>query len=261
MLILVISRMVVEAKPREVKRWDEGAGGGGSLASPEEGGDGPTSEKRRRRKSRWEPVDDTIVEQKELQTRLDTITRTINTNTIPVDEICRPPSPEPIYDARGKRINTRMDRARDILEEERHRICERLRELNPSFRQPPGMRPLRAAEKIYVPVKEHPELNFIGLILGPRGNTHKRLEKDFDCRVAIRGKGSVKDGRHRGPAAPDDNDDLHVVVSAEGPDAKQRIKACLDKVRELITPMEDEKNDHKQAQLRELAQLNGTLRT
>lgn len=43
-------------------------------------------------------------------------------------------------------------------------------------------------------------------------------------------------------------------------EAKVKIKKCIEKVRELITPLEDDQNEHKQAQLRELAQINGTLR-
>jgi len=50
-------------------------------------------------------------------------------------------------------------------------------------------------EKVFIPVKEHPEVNFIGLIIGPRGNTQKRLVQETGCQVVIRGKGSVKDGR------------------------------------------------------------------
>ena len=37
--------------------------------------------------------------------------------------------------------------------------------------------------------------NFIGLIIGPRGSTQKRLEKETNTKIAIRGKGSVKDGK------------------------------------------------------------------
>jgi polyribonucleotide nucleotidyltransferase len=48
---------------------------------------------------------------------------------------------------------------------------------------------------VFIPIKEHPEVNFIGLIIGPRGNTQKRLVQETGCQVVIRGKGSVKDGR------------------------------------------------------------------
>ena len=39
-----------------------------------------------------------------------------------------------------------------------------------------------------------PNYNFIGLILGPRGSTQKDMEGKTNTKIAIRGKGSVKDG-------------------------------------------------------------------
>lgn len=38
-----------------------------------------------------------------------------------------------------------------------------------------------------------PQYNFVGRILGPRGNSLKRVEANTDCRVLIRGRGSIKD--------------------------------------------------------------------
>jgi splicing factor 1 len=217
-------------------------------------------ERKRARRSRWAPVDEAEVEVKDLRTRIDNITRAINTNTIPVNELCRSPSPEPRYDARGKRVNTRVDRARDKLEAERHKLCARLKVIDPDFKPPANMRPLKVVEKLYIPKEKEGTINFIGLILGPRGTTQKALEREFTCRVAIRGKGSVKDGRARGPATPDDDDKLHVVISAEGLDARERIERCKVKIKDIITPRADDENEHKQKQLRELARINGTLR-
>jgi protein quaking len=37
------------------------------------------------------------------------------------------------------------------------------------------------------------QFNFVGRILGPRGNSLKRVEATTDCRVLIRGRGSIKD--------------------------------------------------------------------
>lgn len=60
--------------------------------------------------------------------------------------------------------------------------------------------------------------NFIGLIIGPRGNTQKRMEKETRCKIAIRGKGAVKEGRASkgGPggqaADPYAHEDLHVFI-------------------------------------------------
>lgn len=48
-------------------------------------------------------------------------------------------------------------------------------------------------EKIYVPIDQHPEYNFVGRLLGPRGMTAKQLEQETGCKIMIRGKGSMRD--------------------------------------------------------------------
>jgi len=37
------------------------------------------------------------------------------------------------------------------------------------------------------------QFNFVGRLLGPRGNSLKRVEAATECRVLIRGRGSIKD--------------------------------------------------------------------
>lgn len=37
------------------------------------------------------------------------------------------------------------------------------------------------------------QFNFVGRLLGPRGNSLKRVEASTECRVLIRGCGSIKD--------------------------------------------------------------------
>lgn len=48
-------------------------------------------------------------------------------------------------------------------------------------------------EKVFVPIKEYPEYNFVGRILGPRGMTAKQLETETGCKIMVRGKGSMRD--------------------------------------------------------------------
>lgn len=50
-----------------------------------------------------------------------------------------------------------------------------------------------STEKIYVPIKDFPEFNFVGRILGPRGMTAKQLEYETGCKIMVRGKGSMRD--------------------------------------------------------------------
>lgn len=50
-------------------------------------------------------------------------------------------------------------------------------------------RPERKWKKIFIPQKDYPGYNFIGLIIGPRGNTQKRMQSETNTKIAIRGRG------------------------------------------------------------------------
>lgn len=63
-----------------------------------------------------------------------------------------------------------------------------------------------------------------GLIIGPRGNTQKRMERETDCKIAIRGKGSVKEGARRGPKAIDEDDELHVYISGDTEENVEKVR-------------------------------------
>lgn len=54
---------------------------------------------------------------------------------------------------------------------------------------------MKVSDKVMIPQEEHPDINFVGLLIGPRGNTLKAMEKDTGAKIIIRGKGSVKEGK------------------------------------------------------------------
>lgn len=54
---------------------------------------------------------------------------------------------------------------------------------------------VKVSDKVMIPQEEHPDINFVGLLIGPRGNTLKAMEKDTGAKIIIRGKGSVKEGK------------------------------------------------------------------
>jgi len=170
----------------------------------------------------------------------------------------RSPSPTPVYDKMGKRVNTRDQRARNRLMNERHILIEKALTINPMFRPPADYRPVmnKKNKKIYIPVKEYPDYNFIGLIIGPRGLTQKQMEQETGAKIAIRGKGSIKEGKGKSQNNEDD-DELHVLITA---DTEESIKKASKMVKRLLVPVEEGKNDHKRQQLRKLAEINGTLR-
>ncbi|TKR64482.1 hypothetical protein L596_025005 [Steinernema carpocapsae] len=176
----------------------------------------------------------------------------------------RSPSPEPVYDGNGKRLNTREVRKRQELEHLRHEKIQDLLKINPNYKPPTDYRVLniKLNEKVWIPQENNPDINFVGLLIGPRGNTLKTLETETGAKIMIRGKGSAKEGkltRREGPA-PGENEPLHAFIT--GTDTKA-IKKAVEKIRHIIKEalnVPDSQNQLRQLQLRELAVLNGTYR-
>ena len=148
----------------------------------------------------------------------------------------RSTSPPPTYDGQGRRTNTREVRYRKKLEDERIRLVDRAFKNDPNFRPPAEYvqqkRSQRPSEKVYIPVKEFPEINFFGLLVGPRGNSLKKMERDSGAKISIRGKGSVKEGKGKpGQFADDADEDLHCLVMAESED---KVRACVRLINRVI---------------------------
>ena len=99
---------------------------------------------------------------------------------------------------------------------------------------------IRVVVRVIVPVKEYPRFNFVGKLLGPKGNSMRRLQEETLCKMAIlgtlipfkiyqflfyllSGRGSMKDKKREeelrqggDPKYAHLNDDLHVEISALG---------------------------------------------
>ena len=146
------------------------------------------------------------------------------------------PSPPPTYDGQGRRTNTREVRYRKKLEDERIRLVDRAMKNDPNFRPPveyhQQKRNQRPSEKVYIPVKEFPEINFFGLLVGPRGNSLKKMERESGAKISIRGKGSVKEGKARPDQFADDaEEDLHCLVLGE---SEEKVAACVKMINRVI---------------------------
>lgn len=202
-----------------------------------------------------------------VQLRLDEISRSLRTGQVVPPDGQRSPSPPPTYDSHGRRTNTREVRYRKKLEDERMRLVDRQMKNDPNFKPPTEylmakrQNAGRPTDKVYIPVKEFPEINFFGLLVGPRGNSLKKMERESGAKISIRGKGSVKEGKGRpGHFDDDENDELHCLITA---DTEEKVQGCvklINTVIETAASVPEGQNDHKRNQLRELAALNGTLR-
>ncbi|KAH3863263.1 splicing factor 1-like [Dreissena polymorpha] len=249
-------------------------------------GNGGGSDRKRKRKSRWgaeEVVDKTVIpgmptilpanlskEQEQqylLHLQIEEISRRLRTGDlgIPMNPEDRSPSPEPIYNNEGKRLNTREYRTRKKLEEDRHKLVQEALACNTDYKPPADYKPpvIRVNDKVMIPQEEHPDINFVGLLIGPRGNTLKTLEKETGAKIIIRGKGSVKDGkigRKDGQPLPGEDEPLHAYVTANNP---ENVCKAVEKIKSIIkesVEVPEGQNDLRKQQLRELALLNGTLR-
>lgn len=118
---------------------------------------------------------------------------------------------------------------------------------------------IKVAVKILVPIKEHPRFNFVGKLLGPKGNTLKRLQEETMCKMAILGRGSMKDRKKEeelrtsmDPKYAHLMDELHVEVHANGPPAEvyARIAYAMAELRKYLIP--DSNDFIRQEQMREM---------
>ncbi|XP_058450051.1 KH domain-containing, RNA-binding, signal transduction-associated protein 2-like isoform X2 [Malaya genurostris] len=155
--------------------------------------------------------------------------------------------------------------------EKKYPIADRLLEVEIENVQKTGKPPVRryidiyrekhikVSVKVLVPIREHPRFNFVGKLLGPKGNTLKRLQEDTLTKMAIMGRGSMKDRKKEEELRNSMDtkyahltDDLHVEVSANGPPAEvhARIAYALAELRKYLIP--DSNDFIRQEQLREL---------
>ncbi|XP_032523920.2 KH domain-containing, RNA-binding, signal transduction-associated protein 2-like isoform X2 [Danaus plexippus] len=120
-------------------------------------------------------------------------------------------------------------------------------------------KPIKVTVKVLVPIKEHPKMNFVGKLLGPKGNTMKQLQEETMCKMAILGRGSMKDRKKEeelrnslDPKYAHLSDELHVEVSALAPPAEAyaRIAYALAEVKKYLIP--DPAEMFRQAQMRDL---------
>ncbi|OAV89051.1 hypothetical protein PTTG_08570 [Puccinia triticina 1-1 BBBD Race 1] len=176
--------------------------------------------------------------------RLEQVNNKLRNGDVVPPEKERSPSPPPTYDGQGRRTNTREFRYRRKLEEERTKLIERLIKIDPSYRPPldfeaqkkfGGNRSGRPSEKVYIPIKEFPEIKFFGLLVGPRGNSLKKMEGESGAKISIRGRGSVKEGKGRKEEfAGDDDDEMHCLVTADTQDKVDKCVRLINKVIETV---------------------------
>ncbi|TMW49395.1 hypothetical protein DOY81_005539, partial [Sarcophaga bullata] len=119
-------------------------------------------------------------------------------------------------------------------------------------------RTIKLSQKVHVPIKDK-KFNYVGKLLGPKGNSLRRLQEETQCKIVILGRFSMKD-RAREEELRNSADikyahlnlPLHVEVSTIAPPAEAyaRIAYALAELRRYLIP--DKHDDIRQEQFREL---------
>merc|ERR1712025_504801 len=107
-------------------------------------------------------------------------------------------------------------------------------------------KPIKLTVKVEVPVKHHPQYNFVGRLLGPAGNTLKRLQAESCTKMAVLARGSMRDRVREEELRVSGNpeyqhleQDLHVEVRAHArpADAYANAATALRRLEKLLTPI------------------------
>jgi rRNA processing protein Krr1/Pno1 len=97
--------------------------------------------------------------------------------------------------------------------------------------------------KIFLP--RFQGINYVGLIIGPKGIYQKKLEDRTDCKILIRGKGSHKDGH---PMSANDNDEQHVLIIG---DSEHKLVKARRVIQDVLTADESTRNQIRSEQLKD----------
>ena len=100
-------------------------------------------------------------------------------------------------------------------------------------------------EKVFIPVDKYPGHNFVGSILGPSGSILKELCRHTKSKIAIAGKGSMKDKAKEEELLTSDakedqhlKEPLHVLIDIKAPraDAHLRMHIALMEIYKFMVP-------------------------
>ncbi|CAI9101531.1 OLC1v1038874C2 [Oldenlandia corymbosa var. corymbosa] len=138
----------------------------------------------------------------------------------------------------------------NVMGAEENRLLQKLPPFPPSpldWHGAPGSATTPVIKRIVrldVPVDKFPNYNFVGRILGPRGNSLKRVEAMTECRIYIRGQGSVKDTVKEEklkdkPGYEHLNEPLHILLEAEFPEdmIESRVDHAVAILEKLLKPV------------------------
>lgn len=133
---------------------------------------------------------------------------------------------------------------------ERYRLITELLQMCEGYVAPSDYKPPKKHVKIFIP--ESAEINYIGQIIGPGGQTQRKLEKESHCKIQIRGEGSQNKGSMSAATAARmferelldadndaNNEPLHVYLTAN---SDEHLKVGEAMINAILRQTEEGKN-------------------
>ena len=161
----------------------------------------------------------------------------------------RPPSPAPVFDRQGNKVNSCEARYGLAMQREFSRLVYWMIKHVHNYNPPPEYRPPMFSKRLFLPTDKYPGVNFAGLIIGPKGATLRRLEEECGCSINIRGIGSKRDERHNAQTSDELRMPQHVYILANDED---KVKRAIEVLEPFVDPLHP---DHELERLRGLEQL------
>ncbi|MED6244324.1 hypothetical protein ATANTOWER_004648 [Ataeniobius toweri] len=121
---------------------------------------------------------------------------------------------------------------------------------------------MKLKERVLIPTKQYPRVNFVGKLLGPQGSTIKRLQEETGAKISVLGKGSMRDKNKEEELRKGGESkyahlamELHVFieVTAPIPEAYLRMAHAMDEVKKFLIPEPGEHDPYMDPQF-----LNGS---
>jgi hypothetical protein len=186
--------------------------------------------------------------------RLDDVTSKLSRNDWEFgDPDIRPPSPPPTYDRNGARTNSLEIRVKTSMQREYQRLVASMLKRLPGYVTPLDFKAPKITKRVPIPQDRYPDINFSGMILGPRGLNHKRLEDESGCQISIRGRGTR--GQLESQTEEELNMPMHVCIIGED---EEKISAAIQMIEPLVDPLHPEFEKERLRGLEQLALITGT---
>ncbi|WJX33308.1 hypothetical protein P8452_21525 [Trifolium repens] len=197
------------------------------------------SPKQIERKSRWgpDPTQDASVKRAKvlaLQIRVDQISKQLESENPEVGDAQNSPlvDENPDESKSGSQTNSKKS---EMLELEKREAIGEILKLDPSYKPPPGFKPLLKEDSLPLPVQEYPGYKFVSLIYGPEGDNQKRLEKETGTKIKIHG--TKADTEEKGEIKPGTDvqcsyKEMHVKISA---DSFDKVDAAISIIELLVS--------------------------